>query len=67
MSKALGDTEKTVLVGGLILGGWLGLDAWIKHVEKRDRAQSAEDGEPTSPARRRDRVLRQRQRRRRLA
>lgn len=33
-SKPLGETEKTVVVGALILGFWLGLDALVKQAEK---------------------------------
>ena len=35
MSKPMGDTEKTVVVGALILGGWLGIDALVKRAGKR--------------------------------
>lgn len=38
MAKALGETEKTVLVGGLILAVWLGIDAYVSRIEKRDKA-----------------------------
>lgn len=38
--KSLGDGEKTVLVGGLVLGMWLGLSAYVKRVEQRDIEQA---------------------------
>lgn len=44
MSKTgLGETEKTVLVGALILAGWLGFDAWIRRIEKHDMAASGSE------------------------
>lgn len=43
MSKPLGETEKTVLVGGLIVAFWLGIDALVTRAEKRDKGTA--DGE----------------------
>ncbi|MEX1361909.1 MAG: hypothetical protein AB1Z98_02220 [Nannocystaceae bacterium] len=40
MAKALGDTEKTVLVGGLILAVWLGIDAYVSRIEQRDKTSN---------------------------
>ena len=70
MSKPMGDTEKTVVVGALILGGWLGIDALVKRAGKRSTGAATSDGgetEPTSSARRRVLALRSRRRRRRVA
>ena len=46
--KPLGDTEKTVLVGGLVLAFWLGLDALVKRAERRNIEPSNGDQEPRS-------------------
>lgn len=40
MAKPLGDTEKTVLVGGLILAFWLGIDAYVSRIEQRDKTSN---------------------------
>ncbi len=73
-NKPMGDTEKTVLVGALILGGWLGLDALVKRAEKRTATDQTGDGGAggggvgsESVAMQRARVARSRRRRRRSA
>ena len=64
MSKALGDTEKTVLVGALILGGWLAIDALVTRAERKSMSESNEQP-PRSAASRRAVVARARRPRRR--
>ena len=51
--KALGETEKTVLVGALILGFWLGIDAFVKQAEKKGLASAEEEEVPRTAAGRR--------------
>ena len=40
----LGDTEKTILVGAVVVAFWLGVDAYAKRAEQKD-AQKQEDGQ----------------------
>ena len=60
MAKPLGETEKTVLVGGLILAAWLGIDAYVSRIERRDRAATSDDTVARSSTRRRSRFGRRR-------
>ena len=65
-NKPLGDTEKTVLVGVLVLGFWLGIDALATRAEKKGTTTNT-DEQPRSAAGRRSRVLRSRRRKGRTA
>ena len=61
----IGETEKTVLVGALILGAWLGIDALVKRAEKRNLEEAAGDARvPRTVAIRRVRLARSRRQRR---
>lgn len=64
-TKTMGDTEKTVLVGALILGAWLGIDALVQRAEARDLKRTEEDDAvPRTAAERRVRLVRSRRPRR---
>ena len=65
--RALGDTEKTVLVGALVLGFWLGIDAITKRAEKRDIEANGQAPVPKAGPSRRMRIARIRRRRREAA
>lgn len=60
MAKPLGETEKTVLVGGLILAVWLGIDAYVSRIERRDKSSTEDDTSARSGNRRRSRFGRRR-------
>ncbi len=66
-NKPLGDTEKTVLVGVLVLGFWLGIDALATRAEKKGTTANTDEQQPRSAADRRSRVLRSRRRKGRAA
>lgn len=50
-SKPLGETEKTVVVGALILGFWLGLDALVKQAEKAGTTTTTTTTDDPQPCR----------------